>query len=147
MKTPERAAAKWSRNLANSIDDYKAGIQAVTVNPMQEAAAKADVYVRRVQEAVNSGKYQRRLLAVNVDDWKRETIKNGSQNLATKAQQAQPKYLRAAQELFPIIERIRAEVKRMPKDTRQQRIARSARFQEMMAEARGGQGQVPVGGF
>lgn len=133
MKTPERAAAKWSRNLAASTEDYKAGILGVAENPMAKAAQNVETYLARIRESAE--KWQRKLLSANFDEWKRNTAKIGAENLATRANQAVPKYLRAAQQLFPLIERARAEVKRMPNQTRQQRIARSVRFQELMSEA------------
>lgn len=91
MMSSSDVAAKWAKNLSSSTASITAGVNAVTVNPAATASSRAQAYAQGVQDAVNSGKYQRGLARVTLQSWQQSMINKGIPRIASGAQAAVPK--------------------------------------------------------
>lgn len=130
--TAEQAADKWERKMQTASTDYVAGVEAVTENPMEAAAAAAPKYQRGVQESVESGRYQRGLTAVSLSDWKDNAKTKGAARLASGAAAAAPKMRMRMQQLMSNVEEVQSIINRMPSDTPEQRIERATAWMREM---------------
>ena len=134
MANPQRSAQKWVRNLSGATEDIRAGVEDVTESPMDKAADAAEKYVQRVQEAVNSGKFQQRLRNTPLSKWKDNTLNKGRQRIGSGAQAAQSDVEEFFEELFPYQERLSREVDQMSDVTLEDSIARMTAWTRGMAE-------------
>lgn len=125
-KNAAEVTAKWSARMrdSNTKNAIKAGVQAVTVSPMEAAANNADAYVQGVQDAVNSGKWQARLRSRTLSDWQGLTTGKGLQNLDTGVKAAEPKMQSFLAQWLPFIDAGKQMVRAMPNKTEQERKAR-----------------------
>ncbi len=131
--TAAQAADKWKRRLQASTEDIRIGVTAVTEAPTELAAQAADKYLAGVQAAVATGKYQRGLRRVSLQDWKDATLGKGLQRIASGAEAAVPKVTAFMQQLIPFEERLMAEVDAMPNLTLEDSIARMGFWARGMA--------------
>jgi len=104
MPSAQQAAANWARGMQNSTERIRQGVQAVTVSPTERAAAAIPRMVEGIQRAASSGKIERGLRAVTLEDWRRETMEKGIPRVGTGASAAQPKMQQFMGELLPFIE-------------------------------------------
>lgn len=132
--TPQRASEKWVRNLSGATQEIRDGVQAVTESPMDKAADQAEKYRLRVNEAVDSGKYQRRLRETSLEDWKRNTLEKGIGRIATGAAAAQGDMEDFFAQLIPFQQRLQATIDGMPNTTLEDSIARQTAWTRGMAE-------------
>lgn len=130
--TPEEFASKWASRTAAATPEYTAGVQRVQTAPGQAAAAKEAKYQAGVQAAVTSGKWRRNVGAVSLAQWQESALTKGAQRLSTGAQAAQGKMAAAGARILPMIDQAKAEVDRMPDNTIEDRIAKSAAFARAM---------------
>ena len=81
--------------------NYRKGISATTVNPMQLAAEPAALqrYQDGVAESVRSGKRARSLLAASAATWKNNALTVGASRLADGAKKASAKLMATYQRL------------------------------------------------
>lgn len=115
MADPNAATQKWARNMTGSVPTIKAGVMAVRESPMAKAADRADYYAQRVQEAVNSGKFQAALRAVSLGDWQQATAEKGTSRIASGVQLAIPKVQAFQAQLQPYAESVKRQIAAMPK--------------------------------
>ncbi len=129
--TPQQIAEKQIRRAQEASGDYVAGINATTVNPMQEAKKKKDKLKANFNAAVDSGKWEAGLDSVSAEEWKRQSAEVGGARFGSGVEAARGKIVAFQEEVAPHRARIQAEVRAMPDTTPEQRLAR------MMANARG----------
>jgi hypothetical protein len=137
----EEFAAKWATRTAAATPEYQSGIQRVQTAPGQAAAAKEAKYQSGVQQAVTSGKWRRNVAAVSLQSWQESALTKGAQRLATGAQAAQGKMATAGARILPMIDAVKSEVDRMPDNTIEDRIAKSAAFARGMHKRANGTGR------
>ena len=123
--TPEEFADKHARNLKNSIPDIQRGIERVSEAPTAKAAAAQDKMLARIQEAVNSGKWARRLQRVTLEEWKRKTLEKGVNRIAAGIDAARDKQIEFARQLIDYENRLLDEIQRMPDLTLEDSINRA----------------------
>jgi hypothetical protein len=116
---------------------YLDGIASTTENPMEKAAAAEDLYLRRVQEAVSSGRRREKLLSTPMQRWKDNATKKGGERLATGAAAAVDKVRAHFQKWTPIYQQVSAAVASMPKGTIEDSVARAAAAIRMLKSAAG----------
>ena len=104
LVTPQQAAANWARGMQNSTERIRQGVAAVTVAPTEKAIAAIPRQVAGVQEAAASGKTERGLRGVSLDDWKRLMTEKGITRVGPGASAAQPKMAAFMGDLLPFIE-------------------------------------------
>lgn len=79
---------KWSQNLNAAGTYITNGVNRVTTAPGTQAAAAADRMLSGVSQAVQSGKWARRVGAVSLADWQNAMIKKGIPRLQQGTAQA-----------------------------------------------------------
>ena len=124
---------KHARRLKASLQDIKAGVERVTENPMEKAAAREEKMKERLIAAVDSGKWARGLRAVSLEDWKKQLINKGIPRISAGIDAAAPKVTAFAEKLLPYIDEGVAQIKNMPDITLEDSIARMTTFIRHMA--------------
>lgn len=140
MITAEQAVARYMAGMSSSTATakYKEGVQAVTESPMEKAASPAsmDLYLKRVQDSVTSGRRRDRLLAVPLDRYKSNAIAKADR-LASGAKAAADKVRAHFSKWMPIYKSVSDTVKNMPKGGVEEAKARSGKAIEMLMQAAG----------
>ena len=106
MPSAEAVTQKWVTRMQGASTAYKDGINAVTQSPTEQAANASDRYLAGVQASVDSGRYQDRLRAVTLEDWKRASVGKGATRLGSGAEASRDKYRERMAVLLPAIDRI-----------------------------------------
>lgn len=130
--TPEEYAAKWATRTSAATQDYTAGVQRVQTAPGQAAANKEAKFQSGIQQAISSGKWRRNVAGVSLQAWQEAALTKGAQRLASGATAAQGKMAAAGARILPMIDAAKAEVDRMPDNTIEDRINKSAAFQRAL---------------
>lgn len=122
-------ATNWRNGMASSGEKLKAGVNAVTESPTAKAARNIDRMVAGVQRAAQSGKTQRALERVSLEDWKKSMLEKGAARVASGAAAAVSKVQDFFQEFIPWLEAGQRKLESMPRGDIEQNIARAV---EMM---------------
>lgn len=131
IPTAQQAATKWERQLRGAGDSIREGVQAVTEDPMKKAAAQKQRYIDGVTAAVNSGKWERGLNRVTLEDWKRALIEKGIPRMQQGYEQGHKKYEMFFAEFGPYLARLREHLrsfKRGDLEANIQRMTEAIRF-------------------
>jgi len=136
--TAAEAAAKWQRNLSNSTEDIRQGIERVDTAPGAQAAKKRGKYEQGVRDNVD--KWQRNVAAVTLDEWKRKAIDVGLGRIASGAAANEGKTAAFFDEFIPHLDRGVAAVRAMPDNSLDDRINRSVAMMRHNSEFQRGQG-------
>jgi hypothetical protein len=121
--TADQVAAKWSQRLQASTQQITDGVNAVTVAPGATAAQRADLWLARV--TASKAKWQAKVGAVTLDQWKAAMLNVGVGRVAQGAQVAQPKVAAFMTKFLPYLKTGVAQVQAMPKVTLQDSINRA----------------------
>lgn len=146
-RTASEAAERWVRKASQAAQDYRAGVERVTEAPTAKAARAKDLWLARLQEAAQRGKWERALDRVTLADWKRAATEKGAQRYAPGVQAAAGKMQAFMNEFLPHLAAGVEAIQRMPKLTLEDRIARAAamiRHNAEFARRGGGGGQYPA---
>lgn len=133
-KTVQSIVDKWVRNSQAGTESAKIAVEAVTENPCALAAAKKTEYVNGVANAQN--KWEEKLRAVTLQDWKKAMLSKGIPRMAQGIADAKPKMTKFMQEFMPFVTQAAAEVRQMPKGSLEQGIARMTAMVRKLAEFR-----------
>jgi len=126
--TPAEFVEKHNRRTKAALEDLRRGVEAVTEAPGAKAAAKADKMRANLLEALDSGKWQRRVAAVGVDDWKRAMIEKGVNRVAGGLDGARDKVAQFAEQLLSHQASLKDKVDAMPDLTLEDSIARATEW-------------------
>ena len=132
--TPEEYQEKHARRLKGAVEDIRRGVERVTKNPCELAAAKADKMLTRLTEAVTSGKWAANLKRVSLDDWKKKMTEKGILRIPAGIDGAKEKVISFAAELLPHVDAGAAKVHAMSDLTIEDSVARASAFIRHMAE-------------
>lgn len=125
---------KHARRLKASVEDVRLGIDRVTVNPCEQAAAKADKMLTNLTASITSGKWAKGLKRVSLEEWKRKARDIGVNRIAAGIDGAKDKVTAFAEELLPHIDRQLTKISGMPDTTLDDNINRMTSFIRGMAE-------------
>jgi hypothetical protein len=100
-KNPQASAQKWANNLSAATTAIQQGVAGVTVSPTAKAAQMIQAQVAGVQRAAASGKTQRALEAVTLQQWQNAMTTKGVPRIATGAAAALPKFQNFLNQLIP----------------------------------------------
>ena len=125
MISVQAAVEKWQRNMINSAESIKAGINSVTESPTAKAAQQADRYLAGVQRAVASGKWQNGLNAVSLQSWK-DSVIAGIPSIASGVTKAKNKMTNFLSQFLPYVDAAAQQVRQMPKGGVENGIARAS---------------------
>jgi len=110
--TAQEFQAKHATRLKAAIPDVKKGVAAVTVNPCEQAAAKANEFQAAVSSEQTKARFVRGLRRVDLNSWKTRTgnkadrISGGIDEAAEKVQDFAAQFL---PHVYAAAERIKAE--------------------------------------
>ena len=124
---------KHARRLKAAVEDVRRGIDRVTENPCEKAAAKQDKMLANLTASVNNGKWAAGLKRVSLEDWKRKARDIGVNRIAAGIDGAKEKVIAFAEVLLPHIDRGRDKIKAMPDVTLDDSINRMTTFIRHMA--------------
>lgn len=122
--TDAETAAKWVKNTLANKDTARRGVEAVTESPTAKAAAAEQRYADGCAEAASSGRFARACRAVTLDDWRTAYIEKGLKNLDVGVKQAESKMTRFLSSYLPYIRQRAEQIRKMPKGTRADAMAR-----------------------
>lgn len=123
--TPQELAEKHARRTTAAVPDMIKGVEAVQVSPTNQAADKKDKLVARWNEAINSGKWERGLRNVSLDQWKTSMKEKGANRVAAGIAGAKDKMVAFYAELIPFQSDLSAKIASMPDLTLEDSIARA----------------------
>lgn len=132
--SPAEFQEKHARRLKASVEDVRAGIDRVTENPCEKAAAKQDKMLTNLTAAVSSGKWAAGLKRVSLEDWKKQARDVGVNRIAAGIDAAKTKVVAFAEELLPHIDRQKSKIAGMPDVTLDDNINRMVAFTRGMSE-------------
>lgn len=132
--TPSEGADKLKRGIATHGQDYASGVQKVTENPAEKAAAAQDLWFTQLQDAYANGRFQKGLSRVTLTSWKASIQDGGVAKYTQSAEKAAKNYQTFAQEFYPYLNGVQAEVNAMPKRNLSESIAKMVRNVELIHE-------------
>lgn len=135
--TPQEVAQKWAQRSQAAASDYTAGVQRVTTSPTDAAANAHATWIARLQDPATVEKYQRKLRAVSLEQWKQAATQYGASRYSQGVAAKESKFEAAMVPLLQYIDNARAQVHRMPNATFEDRLQRSRAMQTLMHNYRG----------
>jgi hypothetical protein len=132
--TAQEFQEKHARRLTGAIEDVKKGIDRVTVNPCEKAAAKADKMLANLTASVNDGKWERGLKRVSLEQWKKQARDVGAGRISAGINAAKDKVVAFAEQLLPYIDSGKSKIAAMSDITLEDSIARMTAWTRHMAE-------------
>lgn len=125
---------KHARRLKGAVEDIRKGIDRVTENPCDKAAAKKDKMLTNLTSAVQSGKWEAGLKRVPLEKWKKQARDVGVNRIAAGIDASKEKVVAFAEQLLPHIDRGQEKLKAMSDVTLDDNINRMTTFVRHMAE-------------
>jgi len=125
---------KHARRLKAAVEDVRKGIDRVTENPCDKAAAKQDKMLTNLTRSVTDGKWAAGLKRVTLEEWKRKARDIGVNRIAAGIDGAKDKVVSFAEALLPHIDRGVEKIKGMPDVTLDDNINRMTSFIRHMSE-------------
>lgn len=132
--TPQQFQEKHARRLSAAVEDVRQGIDRVTVNPCEQAAAKQEKMLAGITAAVNNGSWARGLRRVSLEQWKDKAKNVGVGRIASGINAAKEKTIAFAEQLLPHIDAGQAKIKTMPDLSLEDNISRMTTFIRHMAD-------------
>jgi len=132
--TPDEFVEKHSRRLKGAVDDMRRGIERVSESPTAKAANKKDKMRTNINASIDSGKWERGLRRVPLEEWKGKMINKGLGRVATGIDEAAPKVRSFAADLLPYEDTLKAHVDKMPDTTLEDSINRATTWMRGMAK-------------
>lgn len=124
---------KHARRLKAAVEDVRKGIDRVTENPCEKAAAKQDKMLTNLTAAVTGGKWAAGLKRVSLEEWKKKARDIGVNRIAAGIDGAKTKVIAFAEQLLPHIDAGQTKIKTMPDVTLDDNINRMTTFVRHMA--------------
>lgn len=125
------AAQRWQASAATAQQRFAEGVQATTADVVGLAIAAQGALLQNFQQAVTSGRWQRRLQETGTQGWKQATVAKAN-NYATGINASGNKYQTAYADMLPTMQSLQAQIEGMPSGTIDASIARSAAWQTGM---------------
>lgn len=132
----EEYAEKWARRLSGATADISRGIDRTTEAPGLKAAKAKDKMLTKLTESVQSGRWERNVGAVSLEDWKTAAKTKGVGRIGQGVEAAKASQAQMAQKLLAAVDASVAVVKTMPSTTLEDNIARSAAYMREMNKRR-----------
>lgn len=132
--TSQEFQEKHARRLSAATEDVRRGIDRVTVNPCEQAAAKKDKMLANLTAAVTDGRWERGLKRVTLEEWKKKAKDVGVGRIAAGITAAKDKVIAFADQLLPHIDAGLSKIKTMPDLSLEDNINRMVTFSRHMSE-------------
>lgn len=143
--TAEQVVRLWAERGAGSAETVRAGVNAVTENPAQKAAAAADLWLQKLQQSKQ--KYIDGLNRVTLQQWKSAMLGKGLTNMQSGYTDPTTvnKFAAFMRAWLPYAREGARQAKAMPKGTLQQGIDRAVfiiKYNAAFRQAGGGGNQM-----
>lgn len=132
--TAQEFQEKHARRLSAAVEDVRKGIDRVTVNPCEQAAAKQEKMLANLTMSVNDGRWAAGLKRVTLEAWKDKAKNVGVARIPAGITAAKAKVIAFAEQLLPHIDAGSAKLKVMPDITLEDNIQRMTTFIRHMAD-------------
>ncbi|KKN36648.1 hypothetical protein LCGC14_0771710 [marine sediment metagenome] len=132
--TAEEFQEKHARRLKAATADMEKGVRGVTVAPTLKAAQAMTKLRTNLLKAIDSGKMERRLKAVTLQEWQQKMIDKGIGRVASGIDGAKEKTIAFAAQLLPAIDKAKAQIERLPSVTLDDNINRMVTFVREMSK-------------
>ena len=132
--TPTEFQEKHARRLSAAVEDVRKGIDRVTENPCELAAAKQEKMLTNLTAAVNDGRWKAGLQRVSLAEWKDKAKNVGAGRIASGINAAKKKVIAFAEQLLPHIDAGVDKLKTMPDITLEDNIQRMVTMTRHMAD-------------
>jgi len=132
--TPVQFREKHARRLKQSVEDIRQGVERVTSSPTVKAASKVAKMRANILAAIDSGKWEGRLKAVTLEEWKDKMKNIGINRIAAGIDGAAAKVENFAAQLLPYQDKLKSDIERMPDVTLEDNIGRMTSFIRGMAK-------------
>lgn len=126
---------RWTQGAGAAQQRYSDGVQNTQVDVVGRAIQAQGALLSNFTQAVNSGRWARKLSEKGTAGWKQATQAKAA-NYATGIQAGQGNYQQAMSTWLPIIQSAAAQVQTMPSGTLQASIARSTAFMTALYNAK-----------
>lgn len=142
-KSAQQAFDKYMRNASNAAQSYAEGVAGVEQSPTAQAAeaVKSGHFLRKVNEAVSSGRMEKNLRKVTREAWIEAASTKGADRLASGIAASADKTRRVFDKLVPAMQRIGKEARAMPKGTPQDALNRVKFVMDNAAKLKGTLGE------
>ena len=134
MITAQQASQKLANGIRNGQTAYSDGVNSVTENPATKAIAKKGKWVQAMTDPKTHDKWESGLSRVTLTDWKSATSGVGAQRFAQSADKAQSNYQEFAQDFFPYLANVQAQVAAMPDVTLDERIQKAVQNMRLISQ-------------
>jgi hypothetical protein len=125
---------KHARRLSAAIPDVQKGIDRVTENPCEKAAAKQEKMIANLTESVRSGKWAAGLKRVDLASWKKAARDVGAARITAGINAAKEKVIAFATDLLRHEDTLKSKVDSMPDVTLEDNINRMIAWSRGMSE-------------
>ena len=129
-------AEKWARRLKGATEDIRRGVEKLDKNPAELAIKKKEKLKARLIEAIDSGRWERALGKVTLEDWKKAMINKGIGRISAGVDEATPKMEEFGRALLSHVEAGQKAIEGMPDLTLEDNINRMVTFIRHMAKFR-----------
>lgn len=134
--TPQQIAEKQMRRTKAATQDMVTGVQNVTEAPSKKAVAKKNKAIQNWNQAMQSGRWERNLGAVTLDQWKAAMIDKGVSRVAAGVDASKDKLEAFYGQLLPFQADLSKKVNALPDLTIEDSIQRATVWIRGMAEFR-----------
>lgn len=128
---------KWSRKAEGAREDYVAGVQRPRRNPIEAALQAGEKWRAKMQDPRTYEAWKKALASISFDEWVKLAVELGSSRYVDGVRTKNYKYERFASKWFPILERLVAEVRRLPDVTDADRERRMIEMVRKLKAAKG----------
>lgn len=127
-------AELWAKNLKASTETIRKGVERVKESPTEKAAASKEKMKAKIVEAIDSGRWERGLKKVTLDQWKKAFSEKGISRISAGADNSKPKVQDFAKALLDYQKSNIATVDKMPTTTIDDAIAKMDAWVRTMAK-------------
>ena len=132
--TPQQAREKHARRLKGATEDIRRGVQRVNEAPGAKAAQKVEKMRANLLAALYSGKWEERVAAVPLNEWKEKMLNKGVGRIAQGVDDSSAKIEEFFGELFEHQDQGQSQLDNMPDLTLEDNINRMTQWVRHMAE-------------
>lgn len=125
---------KWGQRMGTAGPFIQAGVQRVQTAPGQSAAASAQLFAQRINEAITSGLWAKRVGSVSLQDWQQAMITKGIPRLTQGIAVAQKTKGPQITALLAAVDQASAAAKALPKGSLENSIQRAVTFMRTMSQ-------------
>ena len=130
--SPQEISARWNAAMKNAVSKIQQGVNGVTENPCEKAAANVQKMKAGIIAAIDSGRVERGLRKVTLADWKDKTASKVATNLSTGVDAAMAKRQSFDTWLVSKLNSILPQIANMPNATFSDKVQKMVAYATQM---------------